>query len=78
MAGDHDVQLLVAAGAGASLVVLLDQLHAGVGGERVRAECADAELAPDEPVADPAGGHRRDVLDVFDARRLGHLAIMAA
>ena len=41
-AGDDDVQLLVATRAGAALVVLLDQVLARVGGERVDPERRDA------------------------------------
>ena len=63
-----DVELLVAAGVAPDLVVLLDQLGAGVGGERVDAEGLDPERAAHEPVADPAAGDRLDLVEAEDAR----------
>src|SRR5262249_6679579 len=74
---DNVLQLLVVAGAGAGLVVVLDDEPAGVSGVRVDPERLDAECPAERPPLELAAGDRNR-LDLLDAGDLHALAVRNA
>src|SRR6185312_1548468 len=74
MARDHQVQLLLAAGAAAAhLVMALDDLVAGLRGRvGVDPEGAHAEPAPDRPVLHTGGPDPLQVVETGDAEGVAH------
>src|SRR5262249_60902190 len=74
---DNVLQPLVGAGAGAGLVVVLDDEPAGVRGVRVDPERLDAECPAERPPLELAAGDRNR-LDLLDAGDLHALAVRNA